>query len=435
MMFFSANPQVKFSIGHKIFASLFLTCAVLVLVMLTSLRVSLGRGFQEYLARAELAPLAQQLEQNYARTHRWALTPEQSTRLAVLDGSHRLLLGSPQAAGSPWLQPLRVEGKEVAWLTSLPENSELAHQFLRNQMRTSALIGVAALALSTLTAAALSAHLRRPIRQLVRGTQKLASGDYTARLAVGEGDELGQLAHGFNHLAHTLERGNQSRKQWIADVSHELRTPLAVLRAEVEALQDGVRPANQEAFELLHGQVMALTALTEDLFQLARADLGQLNYKMREVDLWRLLQETSEPFQSRYQKAGLQLELVRESSRLTSLVWGDADRLRQLLSNLLENSLRYTHAPGRVELRCQSNGSHWTVRIDDSAPGVAQEMSDRLFDRFFRVESSRSKKMGGAGLGLSLCRAIAQAHDSQIVAGASSLGGLRVDLIIPCYPR
>ena len=435
MVFFSANPQVKFSLGHKIFASLFLTCTVLVLVMLVSQRICLGRGFQEYLARAELVQLAQQLEQSYVRTHRWELTPEQSRRLAVLDGSRRLLLGSPQAAVSPWLQPLRVEGKEVAWLTSLPDDSELAYQFLRDQMRTSALIGVAALALSALTAAALSAHLRRPIGNLVRGTQKLASGDYKARIAVGEGDELGQLAHGFNHLAYTLERGNESRKQWIADVSHELRTPLAVLRAEVEALQDGVRPANQEAFELLHGQVMALTALTEDLFQLARADLGQLNYKMREVDLWRLLQETSDPFQSRYQKAGLELSLVRESSRLTSVVWGDADRLRQLLSNLLENSLRYTHAPGRVELRCQSSGSHWTVRIDDSAPGVAQEMSDRLFERFFRVESSRSKKLGGAGLGLSICRTIAQAHESQLVASASPLGGLRVDLIIPCYPR
>lgn len=435
MVFFSANPQVKFSLGHMIFASLFLTCAVLVLAMLASLRVSLGRGFQEYRAQAELVALAQQMERDYARTHQWTLTPEQSTRLAVLDSSHRRLLGSAQAATSPWLQPLRAEGKQVAWLTSLPEDSELAQQFLRNQLSTSALIGLVALALSSVTAAALSAHLRRPILRLLRGTQKLASGDYKARIPPGESDELGQLAHGFNHLAYTLERGNESRKQWIADVSHELRTPLAVLRAEVEALQDGVRPANQEAFELLHGQVMALTALTEDLFQLARADLGQLNYKMREVDLWRLLQETSEPFQSRYQKAGLELLLVRESSRLTSVVWGDGDRLRQLLSNLLENSLRYTQAPGRIELRCQSNGSHWTVRIDDSAPGVAQEMSDRLFERFFRVESSRSKKLGGAGLGLSICRTIAQAHDSQLVASASPLGGLRVDLIIPCYPR
>ncbi|MBS2038624.1 HAMP domain-containing protein [bacterium] len=368
-----AKPEVRFSIGHKIFASLFLTCAVLVLLMLSGLRLTLGQGFERYQTLARQAPA--------------------------------------------------------------PQQARLAQEFMSEQMRSTTLIGVVALALSTLTAAALSAHLKRPILRLLHGTQKLAGGDYKARISVSESDELGQLAQRFNHLAHTLERGNESRKQWIADVSHELRTPLAVLRAEVEALQDGVRPANPEAFELLHGQVMALTALTEDLFQLARADLGQLNYKMRELDLWRLLTEVSEPFQSRYQKAGLELTVVRESSRLEALVRGDADRLRQLLSNLLENSLRYTDAPGKVELRCRESASHWTIRLEDSAPGVAPEMLDKLFDRFFRVESSRSKKLGGAGLGLSICRAIAEAHEGQLQAGNSSLGGLRVDLTIPRYSR
>lgn len=373
MVLSSAKGEVRFSIGHKIFASLFLTCAVLVLLMLSGLRLSLGHGFEQYQNRARRAPVEQQ--------------------------------------------------------------TELAREFMSEQMRTTTLIGVLALALSTLTAAALSAHLKRPVLRLLRGTQKLASGDYKTRIAVTEGDELGQLAHRFNQLAHTLERGSDSRKQWIADVSHELRTPLAVLRAEVEALQDGVRPANSEAFELLHGQVMALTALTEDLFQLARADLGQLNYKMRPVDLWRLLAEVSEPFQSRYHKCGLQLSVVRESSRLEALVLGDGDRLRQLLSNLLENSLRYTEAPGKVELRCRENATHWTIRLEDSAPGVAPELLEKLFDRFFRVESSRSKKLGGAGLGLSICRAIAEAHEGQLQAGPSSLGGLRVDLTIPRYSR
>lgn len=367
MLMLSAPSGVKISIGHKIFAALFLTCAVLVLVMLTTLRLSLGRGFEEYQARTDRAQAAQ--------------------------------------------------------------------DFLQSQMRTSALIGTVALALSTITAAALSAHLRRPISMLLRGTQKLAGGDYKTRISVQGGDELGQLAQRFNHLAHTLERGSESRKQWIADVSHELRTPLAVLRAEVEALQDGVRPADPEAFDLLHGQVMALTALTEDLFQLARADLGQLNYKMREVELWRLLQETSEPFQSRYAKAGLELSIVHETARLQAHVWGDPDRLRQLLSNLLENSLRYTDAPGRVELRCQDTGTHWRIRLDDSAPAVPGEMNDKLFDRFFRIESSRSKKLGGAGLGLSICSAIALAHDGQLQALASPLGGLRVDFTLPMARR
>ena len=363
----SAPEQVKISVGAESLTKQFLTCTVLVLVMLTGLRLSLGRGFEEYRARAD--------------------------------------------------------------------NPEAAQEFLRSQMRTSAFIGTIALALSTLTAAALSSHLRRPISRLLRGTEKLAGGDYQTRIQVAGGDELGQLAQRFNHLAQTLERGNESRKQWIADVSHELRTPLAVLRAEVESLQDGVRPANAEAFDLLHGQVMTLTALTEDLFQLARADLGQLNYKMGQVELWKLLRDASEPFQSRYARAGLELCIVHESARLQAQVWGDPDRLRQLLSNLLENSLRYTEAPGRVELRCQDTGTHWRIRLDDSAPAVPEEMREKLFDRFFRVESSRSKKLGGAGLGLSICSAIAQAHSGQLQAGPSPLGGLRIDLTLPMAKR
>jgi two-component system sensor histidine kinase BaeS len=303
------------------------------------------------------------------------------------------------------------------------------------QFRQLAMSGLLALAVSSLLTAWLADTLRKALRPLVLGTRRLAQGEYTTPVEVASSDELGQLATHLNGLASTLERSDASRKQWIADVSHELRTPLAVLRAEIEALQDGVRPANSEAFELLHGQVMAVTALTDDLFQLARSDLGQMNYRMREVDLWSLLREVTEQFQSRFQRSGLELSLVRESSRLNSSCWGDSDRLRQLLNNFLENSLRYTDPPGRVEVRCQSVGPQWVVRIDDSAPGVAPEMLDRLFDRFFRVEASRSKQLGGCGLGLAICQNIAQAHQGQLRASASPLGGLRLEFILPCYPR
>ena len=316
-----------------------------------------------------------------------------------------------------------------------PQNADSGLLFLHEQQRLLLMIGLFGLALSSLTALLLADHLRRALGVLVGGTRRLSQGQFATRIAVASSDELGQVATHLNQLGATLERSDESRKQWIADVSHELRTPLAVLRAEIEALQDGVRQANPEAFELLHGQVVALTALTDDLFQLARSDLGQLNYKMAEVDLWRLLREATDQFQSRYQKSGLELSLVRESSRLTSTVWGDSNRLRQLLNNFLENSLRYTHAPGRVEVRCQSVGSEWIVIIDDSAPGVAPEMLERLFERFFRVEASRSKQLGGCGLGLAICQNIAQAHHGQLRAGPSPLGGLRLQLILPCYPR
>jgi two-component system, OmpR family, sensor histidine kinase BaeS len=297
------------------------------------------------------------------------------------------------------------------------------------------LLGLAALAFSLLTASLLARHLRRPIRSLVEGTRKLGAGEYATRIPVESGDELAELAVSFNQLASALQRSEESRKQWVADVSHELRTPLSVLRAELEAIQDGVRQPDKAALDLLHGQVMALTSLTDDLFQLARSDVGQLQYRMQELDVWVLLKEGTERFLSRYQKKGLELDLVRESSRLRSSVWGDSDRLKQLIGNFLENSYRYTDAPGKVEVRCCSVGAQWIISFDDTAPGVPAELQQRLFERFYRVESSRSKQLGGAGLGLAICRNIAQAHGGELRAGPSRLGGLRLELTLPCYPR
>lgn len=426
------------SIGVKLFVTIFATSFVLVVMLVALARFSLGRGLARYLHDLDsmnLESAALRLEQDFARDGKWVLPPLAGRHLAVVDPAGKVLAGEPAAASAGLRQPLHHQGKVVAYLAQIPQPGPDQQLFLAQQLRNLALIGLAGLVLSALTAVLLANSIRKSLHSLKNGTQQLAAGNYGTRIPVTGGDEFGQLATHFNQLAATLERGAESRKQWIADVSHELRTPLAVLRAEIEALQDGVRPADPKAFELLHTQVLSLSALTDDLFQLARSDLGQLSYKMQEVDLWKLLREATDKFQSRFQRSGIELSLVRESSRLTSTVWGDSERLSQLLNNFLENSLRYTHPPGRVEVRCQSVGSQWIVRIDDSPPGVAPELIERLFERFFRVEGSRSKQLGGAGLGLAICQNIAQAHNGHLRASASPLGGLRLELILPCYPR
>jgi two-component system sensor histidine kinase BaeS len=312
-------------------------------------------------------------------------------------------------------------------------NWTLTHDrtLLREQFQWLWLQALLCLVLSALTATLLTRHLRGPLRPLEHSLRRLASGHFQTRLPLKDDD----LAAAFNQLAATLEQSEQSRKQWIADVSHELRTPLAVLRAELEALQDGIRPLDAQALERLHTQVMGLNRLTDDLFQLARSDLGQMHYKMQEVNLFQLLQECSEAFRPRFEKAGLELELMSHSSRLKTTVWGDADRLRQLINNLLENSQRYTSTPGRLQISCVEQGGQWLVRFDDSAPGVPPEIRERLFERFFRVEASRSKKLGGSGLGLALCRNIVEAHQGELTAQPSPLGGLRIEWRLPCHPR
>ena len=249
---------------------------------------------------------------------------------------------------------------------------------------------------------------------------------------VGSGDELGRLAEDFNRLAVTLERNEQLRRAFMADISHELRTPLAVLRGELEAIEDGVRPMSPESVKSLQGEVATLGKLVDDLYELSLADVGALTYRKTALDLAEPLTQALEGFRERLVERRIALETVLPPAG-TLTVLADPDRLRQLFNNLLENTVRYTDPGGRlrVEARCERG----RVRIDfqDSAPGVPEELLPRLFERLFRVEGSRSRAGGGAGLGLAICRSIVQAHDGEIDARPSPLGGVWVHVSLPEY--
>jgi two-component system sensor histidine kinase BaeS len=214
----------------------------------------------------------------------------------------------------------------------------------------------------------------------------------------------------------------------MADVSHELRTPLAVLSAELEAMEDGVRPLTRESLASLRSEVSALGKLVEDLNQLALADVGALAYRKRRVDVVPLLEQALESFRDRLGERRLAVETALGRD---AIVFGDADRLLQMFRNLLENSARYTDAGGRVRASARREGDRVVVDFEDSAPGVPPEALPHLFERFYRVDASRSRANGGAGLGLAICRSIAAAHDGEMSASDSPLGGLRVRLTLP----
>jgi two-component system sensor histidine kinase BaeS len=286
--------------------------------------------------------------------------------------------------------------------------------------------------LSVLLAALVSLLLARvllvPVRRLAQATHRLAGGNYRTRVRVGAPDELGRLARDFNRLAHNLERHEQWRRELMADVSHELRTPLAVLRGEIEALQDGLRPLDQAALSSLAHEVGQLSDLINDLYELSLADAGALTYHMEAVDLGAVVTQAVEAVRDRFDRHGLALD-VRVAPGL--FLQGDVRRLSQLVGNLLENSLRYTDSPGRVRVRARREGRDVLMEIADTAPGVAPEHLPRLFERLYRAEGSRSRQHGGAGLGLAICRHIVQAHDGQISASASDLGGLAIRIRWP----
>jgi two-component system sensor histidine kinase BaeS len=291
---------------------------------------------------------------------------------------------------------------------------------------------IAILVVAAIAAATFARLLAAPIRELAQGTHALAAGRYDARITLAQRDELGRLADDFNTLAQTLERNREARKQWVADISHELRTPIAILRAELEALEDGVRTLDANAVSSLSAEVARLATLVDDLYELARSDAGALTYTKQSLDLGSLLEETVAAFRDRYAAAGLSLELIPGES---ATLLADGDRLHQLCSNLLENSLRYTDRDGQVRVALATSQGRVRVTVEDSAPGVPHEALSRLFDRLYRVDPSRSRDTGAAGLGLAICASIVKAHDGTISARHSPLGGVAIDVELPLQER
>ncbi|HEY6134750.1 MAG TPA: ATP-binding protein [Rubrivivax sp.] len=358
-----------------------------------------------------------------------------SRRFTLLDAQRRRIVGFERPASDAVERAIMVDGLAVGWLVLTPfesASSGAEKRFADAQARTGWLVGGGAVLLAATVAFWASRRLLRPVRRVAEATHRLAAGDYTTRVPESAADdEIGRLGRDFNQLALTLQRNEAMRREFMADVSHELRTPLGVLHGEIEALQDGVRPLGPQALGSLKSEVATLHKLVDDLYELSLADVGALSYRKTELDLRTIIGETAGAFGERLRTSGLALALDLPPEPLPA--FGDARRLRQLFANLLENSCRYTDAGGALRLRARRDGRQMLIDLHDSAPGVGAEQLPRLFDRFFRAEASRSRRSGGAGLGLSICERIVQAHEGRIEARPSPLGGLWLRVELPAH--
>lgn len=364
-------------------------------------------------------------------------------RFHLLDAQRRPVFGPP---GSPHrfnphrphaseiLHPVMHQGKTVGWVELHLDDlimDQLALNFQTSQFNNYSLIAVLMVVISVLVSLRLVRQLLNPIQRITYGVHALSHGAYQTRVQVKSQDELGQLARDFNQLAHTLERNEQVRRQWVADISHELRTPLAILQGEIEAIQDGVWSISPEVLKSLHNEVLGLSKLVEDLYCLALSDLGALDYRKEQLNVIEVLNEVVELFFPRFTVKGITLELIAYEQAIE--VFADARRLVQLFTNLLENSLRYTDSGGQLELRIQKTSRSVIMDFVDSTPGVPEEALSKLFERLYRVDKSRSRALGGAGLGLAICYNIVDAHEGHISAYHSPLGGLGVKIELPLY--
>jgi len=355
-------------------------------------------------------------------------------RVVLLDADKNVIMGPRRfPAADMKTIPLKQASVPVGYLGHIPQKDLFAPhqlQFVEQQKKSFALISLLIAALAALMAFPLASRLLKRLNALAGATHQLASGKFDTRLEIGPMDELGQLTRDFNSLALTLGKNEQGRRQWVADISHELRTPLAVLRGEIEALQDSVRTFTPEAARSLHSEVMRLNRLVDDLFQLSMSDIGALTYRKENVDVLAILNQEAELFRSEFTEKNISLTLnVPPEDKI--YIFGDPERMQQLFDNLFSNSLKYTDPGGTLIITCQSAAGGTEILFQDSSPSVPAADIDRLFERLYRVESSRNRASGGAGIGLAICRNIVEAHGGSIAAESSQLGGVLIRINLP----
>ncbi|MCG8709332.1 two-component system sensor histidine kinase BaeS [Brenneria sp. 4F2] len=454
---------MRFGITAKLFFAIFATCMLVLVTMHWGVRVSFERGFIDYIKRGNeqrVVQLRDTLAEQYQQHGDWSFlhnnermiskilhSMEQNSedgannalqgwrvRLWVLDADNNILFGPPQSLPKEGIrQAIRVKDQTVGWVVAPPaerltRNADI--NFDRQQQRTSWLIVALSTLLAILATWLTSRGLLAPVKRLVNGIHHLAAGDFSTRVTATTNDELGRLAQDFNQLAGALEKNEQSRRAFMADISHELRTPLAVLRGELEALQDGVRQPNAGSLQSLQSEVTTLTKLVDDLHQLSLSDRGTLTYRKNAVDVVQLLHIAIAAFNERYRKKQIALSADFPAQAST---FGDPDRLIQLFNNLLENSLRYTDEHGKLEIRAAPRQKRLVITWQDSAPGVTDEQLTLIFERFYRAESSRNRASGGSGLGLAICINIVEAHGGRLYADHSPLGGLLITIELPLH--
>lgn len=353
-------------------------------------------------------------------------------RLLLFDADERVILnpGEEQQELAVKL-PIRVNDAVVGYLGYVPRLrvlQSLESITARQQRLRFSVIGIGMLAAVLLNAALIANWLSRRLRAVGHGATALARGDYTTRIPVRGHDELARLAGDFNHLAEALGAAQRGRQQWIADIAHELRTPLTTLRAEIEAVQDGVRPLTRASVDSVAQEVSRLTRLVEDLRLLSLSDLGALSYRKEPLHLAETIEDTLAASRAAIADAKLGAAVRLDHN---VVVEADEDRLMQVFANLLQNTLRYSDAPAKLAIRLSMEGGQARIDWEDSSPGVGDEDLNRLTERLYRVDSSRSSASGGSGLGLAIVQAIISGHGGHMQARHSALGGLHWCIHLP----
>jgi signal transduction histidine kinase len=286
-----------------------------------------------------------------------------------------------------------------------------------------------AIAIGIMLTFVISRRILSPVRALTVTTRRIGKGDFSSRVQVRDKGELGELANAFNAMADDLQRTEKLRRDQVADTAHELRTPLTNLRGYLEAIRDGVVQPDTATVSSLNEEVALLSRLVNDLQELALADAGKLTLETQVEDVVEIVNQAAAAARTAASAKDLTLSVNVDSPMVLCAI--DAQRIRQVLQNLLNNAITHTKAGGAIALQTKSGDSSVEISVTDNGDGIPADELNNIFERFYRIDKSRSRSTGGYGLGLTIAKRIVEAHGGTIQVSSEVGKGSRFMFTVP----
>ncbi len=367
---------------------------------------------------------------NQSREHNGGQTPGSGggVKYTVIDSQGQIVYSrNEDLTGTPASEemvkaalPLSIDETPIGWVhAESPGQSALNEaqtQFLKGVQKTLSIVGLSAVLLALLLGVLLSRLITSPLALLRDAAEEVAGGHLgkTVELNRENAEEIASLTESFNYMSEALAKGERQRQQMTADIAHELRTPVSVIRAQLQAMMDGVHEPTLAQIAEVYDQSIHLQRLVEDLRTLTQAESGHLPLDKHPVDPGAFLKQILQSFEPLALDAGLKLSTHIDDDLPTVTI--DKDRIWQVVANLLTNALRYTQPGGAITLSANHDDQRVRVTVSNTGVTLSQEEASRVFDRFWRADDSRQRVAGGSGLGLSIARQIVRLHDGDIWA-------------------
>lgn len=304
-------------------------------------------------------------------------------------------------------------------------------RFVRSVWWQFLLAGAIAAFIALFLARILARGMTQPLRDMAQAARRMSRGDYGASVAVRSRDEVGQLARAFNRMAGEMESLERLRRDLVANVSHELKTPISALRAHLENLLDGVEDPNPALIEVMLQQSERLSRLIDQLLDLSRLEAGDVPLEIEPVPLGPLVARVIREVEVARPDRAREVAVRNEVPVDLPPVEADRERIHQVLFNLLENAVRFTPSGGLITVRAVRENGGYAVTVEDTGPGIPKEHIPLVFERFYRVDPSRSRDDGGTGLGLAIARSVVEAHGGRIWAESDDERGARFTFVLP----